>query len=89
MAGVTSLRREHLLEQLTERLRRQGFPHPAAAAAALAARGEARLDPDSFARRSGVDVDLVLRAEAGLVSVDELPPGLHPPPTSSGPEDRR
>lgn len=76
MAGVTSLRREHLLEQLTERLRRQGFIHPDAAAAVLAARGEARLDPASFARRLDVDVDLVLRAEAGLVPVDDLPDGL-------------
>jgi hypothetical protein len=77
---VTALSRHHLLEQLTERLRRRGLAHPDAAAAALAARGATRLDRARYARRLGLDPDLVARAEAGEVPLDRLPAALRPPP---------
>ena len=49
--------RAALFEQLTERLRRQGYRHPEVAAAALAARADARLTVEAMAERLGVSVE--------------------------------
>jgi DNA-binding transcriptional regulator YiaG len=73
---MTSLRRDLLLEQLTERLRQAGLRYPDAAAVALAARGDARLDRDAFARLLGVDRAEIDRAESGRVRLEELPSPL-------------
>lgn len=43
------------------------------AAGILEARGRSGLDRAEFARRAGVDVDLLRRAEAGELARDELP----------------
>lgn len=54
----------------------RGARHPEVAASVLAVRGAAGLDPDAFARRAGVDADLLRRAEAGELGRDELPGAL-------------
>ncbi len=83
MAGMTrsaasAEARRALLEQLTERLRRQGFRHPDAAAVAWAARGDAggdlasfcsahRIDPERWeaAERGDLELGTVLRLSGG------------------------
>lgn len=53
-----------------------GGPHPEVAAAVLAVRGASGLEPDAFARRAGVGVDVLRRAEAGEIDRDQLPGAL-------------
>ena len=53
-----------------------GAPHPEVAASVLAVRGASGLTPDAFARRAGVDPEVLCRAEAGEISRDQLPGAL-------------
>lgn len=53
-----------------------GARHPEVAAGVLAVRGASGLAPDAFARRAGVDAELLARAEAGEISRDQLPGAL-------------
>lgn len=53
-----------------------GALHPEAAASVLAVRGVSGLGPGAFARRAGVDIDVLRRAEAGEISRDQLPGSL-------------
>jgi hypothetical protein len=80
VAGVRPLDRQHLLEQLAERLRRRGFPHPDAAAVALAARARSGQDRPAFACHLGLAEGHLARIEAGEVPLDELPEQLRSPP---------
>lgn len=50
-----------------------GARHPEVAASVLSVRGTSGLDADAFARRAGVDVEVLRRAEAGEISRDQLP----------------
>lgn len=50
-----------------------GVPHPEVAAAVLEVRGRSGLGPVAFARRAGVAVTTLARAEAGLLERDALP----------------
>ncbi len=73
MVGMNSLNRAHLLEHLAERLQRGGVSHPDVAAAVLAARGASRADMITYARRLRIRVEDLRAAEAGEVSIDDLP----------------
>lgn len=53
-----------------------GGRHPEVAASVLAVRGASGLAADAFARRAGVDVEVLHRAEAGDISRDQLPGSL-------------
>jgi hypothetical protein len=53
-----------------------GARHPEVAASVLAVRGASGLAPDAFARRAGVDIEVLRRAEAGEISRDQLPGSL-------------
>ena len=53
-----------------------GGRHPEVAASVLAVRGASGLDPDAFARRAGVDVEVLHRVETGEISRDQLPGSL-------------
>ena len=53
-----------------------GARHPEVAASVLAVRGAAGLGPEAFARRAGVEVDVLRRAEAGEISREQLPGAL-------------
>lgn len=55
---------------------RTGAAHPEVAAAVLAVRGRSGLDPEGFARRAGVELDVLLAAEAGDLGRDQLPGAL-------------
>ncbi|HEU5082761.1 MAG TPA: hypothetical protein VFU14_05425 [Acidimicrobiales bacterium] len=55
---------------------RTGAAHPEVAASVLAVRGRSGLDPEVFARRAGVALDVLLAAEAGDLGRDELPGAL-------------
>ena len=63
-------------DRLADELGLRGARHPRVAAAVLAVRGASGLDQERFARRAGVDVALLRRAEAGDVGRDELPGAL-------------
>lgn len=54
----------------------RGARHPEVAASVLAVRGSSGLDPEAFARRAGVPVDLLVAAESGHLGRDELPGAL-------------
>lgn len=54
----------------------RGARHPVVAASVLGVRGSTGLEPDAFARRAGVDVEVLRRAEAGEISRDQLPGSL-------------
>ncbi len=73
---MNSLDREHLLEQLAERLQRGGISHPTVAAAVLAARGATHTDQLGYARRIRIRLDELKAAEAGEVAFDQLPARL-------------
>lgn len=84
MGEVEAMRRRHpcqraplrcveLHERVADDLGLAGARHPEVAASLLAARGAAGLRVESFARRTGVDTEVLRRAEAGELSVDELP----------------
>lgn len=67
---------------------RTGAAHPEVAASVLAVRGSSGLDPAAFARRAGVEVDVLFAAEAGELGRDELPGALRrmvPQPGGPGP----
>lgn len=53
-----------------------GAGHPEVAASVLAVRGVSGLAPDAFARRAGIDAEVLRRAEAGEISRDQLPGAL-------------
>lgn len=55
---------------------RTGAAHPEVAASVLAVRGRSGLDPEAFARRAGVEVAVLLAAEAGELGRDQLPGAL-------------
>ncbi len=55
---------------------RLGGAHPEVAAAVLAVRGRSGLDHEAFARRAGVDPDLLRAAEGGHLHRDQLPGAL-------------
>jgi hypothetical protein len=87
MGEVEAMRRRHpclraplrcveLHERVADDLGLAGAQHPDVAASLLAARGAAGLRTEPFARRTGVDVTVLRRAEAGELSVDELPQPL-------------
>jgi hypothetical protein len=61
-----------LCERLAQRLRRQGYLHPLAAAVVLAVRGQHGLSTDQFARHLGLPPSAVADAEAGQVAFDAL-----------------
>ncbi len=84
---MNSLDREHLLEQLAERLQRGGVSHPIAAAAVLAARGATHLDQVGYARRIRIRVADLQAAEAGTVAFDRLPARLQAAITPDVPGD--
>ena len=65
-----------LCEKVAERLRREGFEHSVAAAAALAARGLSGLGPADFAHSIGLATSEVIAAEMGQVSFGDLPAPL-------------
>ena len=62
--------------RMVDELELGGARHPDVAVAVLAVRGMAGLSPDEFARRAGVDCELLARAEAGRLARDELPGAL-------------
>lgn len=66
----------HVHRRVADALGRAGARHPGVAAAILGVRGVAALEPDAFARRAGVDVGLLRRAEAGELARHELPGAL-------------
>lgn len=65
-----------LCERLSERLARDGAPHPRAAAIALAVRGLSGSDVVAFAEQLGISGDEVARAESGEVPFAHLPAGI-------------
>jgi hypothetical protein len=67
---------DHVHRRVAAALGRAGAPHPEVAAAILAVRGVAGLEPEAFARRAGVDAALLRRAEAGELARHELPGAL-------------
>jgi hypothetical protein len=62
-----------LCEKVAQRLERQQFRHPVAAAAALAARGLSGLSQADFAYESGLLASEVTQAETGETAFGELP----------------
>ena len=85
--GVLAARRRHpcmrspvaapeVCRRVADAIGAGGGLHPEVAAAVLAVRGAAGLEPDAFARRAGVDVDVLRRVEAGEIDRDQLPGAL-------------
>ena len=85
--GVAAARRRHpcartpvgpgdVCQRVADAFGARGVRHPEVAASVLAVRGATGLGPDAFARRAGVDVEVLRRAEAGEVSRDQLPGAL-------------
>lgn len=81
---VTAARRRHpsmrspvpsdrLRDRVADALGLHGARWPEVAAGILEARGRSGLAPEEFARRAGVDVDVLRRAEAGELARDALP----------------
>lgn len=70
------IRSPSLRDRLAVVLELDGAIHADVAAAVLEVRGLTGLDVGGFARRAGVAVDVVRRAEAGLVRRDQLPGAL-------------
>ncbi len=64
---------DRLRDRMADVLELDGATHPGVAAAVLEVRGRVGLDVDAFARRTGVDVAVLRRAEAGQLSRDQLP----------------
>ena len=62
-----------VIERMAGRLRAAGAPHPVSGAAAVAARGHARMGQDEFAEQAGLLVSVVERAERGDTPFGELP----------------
>ena len=62
-----------LCEKVAQRLERQQFKHPVAAAAALAARGLSGLSQTEFAHERGLLTSEVTEAESGEIAFGELP----------------
>jgi hypothetical protein len=96
--GLEAARRRHpcmrspvrpaeLQGRIAAAIGQRGACHPEVAASVLAVRGAAGLAPEPFARRAGVDVDLLRRAEAGELARDELPGALRRMvPQGAGPQ---
>ena len=64
---------DRLRDRVADALELDGVAHPVVAAAVLEVRGRAGLDVEAFARRAGVDIDVVHGAEAGQLSREQLP----------------
>lgn len=64
---------DRLRARVTDVLDQRGVSWAEVAAGILEARGRAGLDQVEFARRAGVDIGLLRRAEAGELSREELP----------------
>lgn len=62
-----------VIERMAGRLRAAGAPHPVSGAAAVAARGHARMGQDEFAQQEGLSVSIVERAERGDTAFGQLP----------------
>jgi hypothetical protein len=60
-------------------LDQSGVRWPHIAAATLRVRGRTGHSPDELARRIGIAPDVIRRAEAGEMAIDELPPALRGP----------
>ncbi len=67
---------DRLRDRVADALELAGVVHPAVAAAVLEVRGRSGLEPVPFARRAGVDIEVLRRAEAGQLSRDQLPGSL-------------
>jgi hypothetical protein len=70
------IRPSALHERFTDLLELHGARHPEVAAAVLAVRGAAGADQETFARRAGVDLETLRRAEAGDLARSQLPGAL-------------
>ena len=70
------IRPSALHERFADLLELHGARHPDVAAAVLAVRGAAGADQEPFARRAGVDLATVRRAEAGDLAREQLPGAL-------------
>lgn len=64
---------DRLRERLADVLGLHGARWPEVAAGILEVRGRSGLASEEFARRAGVDVDVLRRAEAGELARDVLP----------------
>lgn len=64
---------DRLRDRVADSLELCGSTWPEVAAGILESRGRAGLDRAEFARRAGVDVEVLRRAEAGELPRDELP----------------
>lgn len=64
---------DRLRDRVADALDLHGARWPAVAAGVLEVRGRTGLAPEEFARRAGVDVDVLHRAEAGELARDALP----------------
>ena len=84
MNGAAAARRRHpsmrapvgtaaVQRRVVATMRAAGGDHPEVAASVLAVRGTSGPAPDAFARRAGVDPDVLRRAEAGEICRDQLP----------------
>lgn len=65
-----------LQQRVAQLLDLQGAEHADVAAALLQTRGRLGLEADEFARRLGIDPEVVVRAEAGEISAARLPTPL-------------
>lgn len=64
---------DQLRDRVADALGLHGARWPEVAASILEVRGRSGLVPEEFARRAGVDVDVLRRAEAGKLARDVLP----------------
>ena len=65
-----------LQERVAQLLELRGSVHAHVAASVLEARGRSGLAAEPFARRLGIDAEIVRRAEAGEIDEYELPRAL-------------
>ena len=70
---MTSIDPTVVIERMAGRLRAAGAPHPVSGAAAVAARGHARMGQGEFAEQAELPVSVVERAERGDTAFGELP----------------
>lgn len=86
-ATLTEARRRHpcmrpplaaatVRDRVSDELELHGAPHPEVGAAILAVRGASGLDQVAFAAHTGVDPQVIVRAEAGELSRERLPGAL-------------
>jgi hypothetical protein len=70
------IRPSALHERFADLLELHGARHPDVAAAVLGVSGAAGADQETFARRAGVDLATLRRAEAGELAREQLPGAL-------------